>query len=140
MMARAVGAKKLDELKQPKPEWVKLLHEFSPITHVSAGDPPVLIQNPRVDPLPATSAGSAIHHAIFGVKLKEKADAAGVDLHPAPPGSAGRDAEPEAFLIEHLTARNDKPVCLTTALPFVESGSGSGAAGSTNWKCACCAD
>ena len=56
--------KKLEELKEPRPEWVKLLHEFSPITHVSAGDPPVLISNPRVDPLPATTppCGSSKRH------------------------------------------------------------------------------
>ena len=78
MIARAVGAKKLDELKVPRAEWTKLLHEFSPITHVTGDDPPVLVAYPKMDPLPATSAGSAIHHAIFGTKLKEKADAAGV--------------------------------------------------------------
>lgn len=103
MMARAVGAKKLDELRDPKPEWTRLLREFSPITHVSAGDPPILIQNPRVDPLPATSAGSAIHHAIFGVKFKEKADAAGVPCLPRLQDAPGTTPEPEAFLIEHLT-------------------------------------
>lgn len=102
MIARAVGAKKLEDLKQPKPEWVELLHEFSAITHVSAGDPPVMIQNPQVDPLPATSAGSAIHHAIFGVKLKEKADAVGVACILRLQDQPGTTAEPEAFLIAHL--------------------------------------
>ncbi len=102
MIARAVGAKKLDEMKAPRPEWLALLHEFSPITHVSAGDPPVLISNPRVDPLPATSAGSAIHHAIFGVKLKEKADAAGVVCILRIEEKPGDTPAPEAFLIEQL--------------------------------------
>ncbi len=105
MIARAVGAKKLDELKQPKPEWIKLLREFSAITHVSTGDPPVMIQNPRVDPLPATSAGSAIHHAIFGVKLKEKADAAGVTCILRLQDNPRTTPEPEAFLIEHLKSK-----------------------------------
>ena len=105
MIARAVGAKKLDELQQPRPEWVELLHEFSAITHVGAGDPPVLIQNPRVDPLPATSAGSAIHHAIFGVKLKEKADAAGVTCILRLQDQPEATPEPESFLIEHLTRK-----------------------------------
>lgn len=105
MIARAVGAKKLEDMRQPKPEWVKLLRDFSAITHVSAGDPPVMIQNPRVDPLPATSAGSAIHHAIFGVKLKEKADAAGVICILRLQDKPEATQEPEAFLIEHLSKK-----------------------------------
>jgi arylformamidase len=106
MMTRAVGAKKVDEMKDPKPEWVKLLREFSPITHVSSGDPPTLISNPRVDPLPAASAGSGIHHAIFGVKLKEKCDAAGVTcvLRIEEKADAGMPT-PEDFLLQHLSQK-----------------------------------
>lgn len=103
MMSRAVAAETLDELRSPKPEQVKLLRQFSPITHVSDGDPPVMVQNPRVDPLPATSAGSAIHHAIFGVKLKEKCDAAGVKCILRLQDKPDETPEPEAFLIEQLT-------------------------------------
>ena len=105
MIARAVGLKKGERLTQPKPEWIKLLREFSAITHVSHGDPPVMIQNPRVDPLPATSAGSAIHHAIFGVKLKEKTDAAGVTCILRLQDKPGTTPEPEAFLINHLKSK-----------------------------------
>jgi acetyl esterase/lipase len=105
MMGRAVGLKKGDDLRKPKLEWKSLLHEFSAITHVSADDPPVLVQNPRMDPLPATSAGSAIHHAIFGVKLKERCDAAGVPCLLRLQDSPGSTPEPEAFLIEQLTRR-----------------------------------
>jgi arylformamidase len=106
MIARAVGAEKLEELKNPRPEWLAVLHEFSPITHVSAGDPPVLVSNPRVDPLPATSPGSAIHHAIFGVKLKEKADAAGVKCVLRIEENADDSVPtPEQFLLDQLTAK-----------------------------------
>ncbi len=103
MMARAVGAPNNEAMHQPKPEWLRLLREFSAINHVNAGDPPILIQNPRVDPLPAENASSAIHHATFGVKFKEKADAAGVPcilrLQDAPEATPA----PEAFLVERLT-------------------------------------
>lgn len=103
MIARAVGAKKLDEVKQPRAEWAALLREFSPITHVSTGDPSVLISNPQVDPLPATSAGSAIHHAIFGVKLKEKADKAGVTcVLRIEDQATAATPKPEVFLAEQL--------------------------------------
>jgi acetyl esterase/lipase len=103
MIARAVGAKKLDELKKAGAERVALLREFSPITHVTRDDPPVLVSNPKVDPLPATSAGSAIHHAMFGVKLKEKADAAGatVVLRIEDQATAATPT-PETFLVEQL--------------------------------------
>ena len=107
MIARAVGAKKLDELKNPRPEWVTLLHEFSPITHVSRGDPPVLVGFPRVDPLPAASAGGAIHPALFGMKLKERADAVGarcvVRIQDQQAGAP--TPEPEEFLAEQLAAK-----------------------------------
>lgn len=102
MIARAVQAKKLTELDKPKPEWISLLHEASPITHVSRDDPPVLISNPKIDPLPATSAGSAIHHAIFGEKLKEKCDAVGATCLFRIESDANGQPTPEDFLIQQL--------------------------------------
>ncbi len=77
MIRRAVNARTLEDIKA-KPELLKLLQEFSPINHLSADDPPILITYPEAGPLPAPNAGAAIHNAIFGVKFKEKADAAGV--------------------------------------------------------------
>ena len=105
MIARAVGAKKLDELKTPRAEWVRLLREFSPVTHVTRDDPPVMVVYPTMAELPAINAGNAIHHAVFGVKLKEKADAAGAICvlriedqkdKPLP--------KPEEFLLKQLEA------------------------------------
>jgi arylformamidase len=104
MIARAVQAGSPEELRTPKPEWVQLLREFSPIVHLGAGDPPMLISHPRVDPLPASSASSAIHHALFGVKLKEKADTAGVTcLLRIEDQNAASVPSPEDFLLEHLS-------------------------------------
>lgn len=102
MMARAVQAKKLTDLEMPKPEWVELLREASPINHVSRDDPPVLISNPKVDALPATSAGSAIHHAIFGEKLKEQCDAAGAVCILRIESNPNGQPTPEEFLIQQL--------------------------------------
>ncbi|MDZ4403251.1 alpha/beta hydrolase [Prosthecobacter sp.] len=103
MIARAVGAKKLDEVKKPRAEWIKLLREFSPITHVSADDPPVLISNPRVDPLPATSPGSAIHHALFGLKFQEKVTAVGgTCILRIEDKATTSTPKPEEFLLTHL--------------------------------------
>lgn len=102
MIARAVGAKKLDELEKPKPEWLKLLREFSAINHVTPDDPPVMVQNPRVDPLPSANQGIAIHHAIFGVKLKEKTDAVGTKCVLRLQDKPEATQDPETFLVEHL--------------------------------------
>jgi acetyl esterase/lipase len=104
MIPRAVGAKDWAQVRTHHADWDALLKEFSPINHVSAGDPPVLISFPSLLPLPATSAGAAIHHPIFGMKLKEKADAVGV---PCVLRIEDRDAtsdvpKPEAFLLEQL--------------------------------------
>lgn len=104
MIARAVGAKKLEEMSQPRPEWNKLLREFSPITHVSRDDPPMLLSYPHVDPLPAASPGSAIHHALFGTKLWEKVAAVGGTclLRIEDQADAVSLPTPMDFLVNHL--------------------------------------
>jgi len=79
MMFVSVGATNKAEAMRRYPEYSELYHEFSPINHVSKGDPPVLLYYNPPTPLPATNAGIAIHHAILGQKLKEKADAAGLE-------------------------------------------------------------
>ena len=78
MISRAVAGKKLEAMNSPSKEWLKLLREFSPIIHLSKDDPPMLLSYPRIDPLPATTPGSAIHHALFGSKFKERSDAMGL--------------------------------------------------------------
>jgi len=103
MIARAVGLKKGEDIRKPKPEWSRLLQEFSPITHVTKDDPPILISNQRIDPLPATSAGSAIHHAVLGMKFEQRAKEVGatcilrIEAQPDP-----GTLSPEAFLLQHL--------------------------------------
>ncbi len=102
MIARAVGAKNAEDLEHLDAESAALLREFSSIHHVSPGDPPLLISNPRVDPLPATTPGIAIHHAIFGVKLKEEADVAGVPCILRIQDRPDATPEPASFLIDQL--------------------------------------
>lgn len=107
MIARAVGAKKMEDMHKPSAAWNKLLHEFSPITHVSKDDPPMLLSYPRVDPLPATSPGSAIHHALFGTKLQEQVKAVGGSsiLRIEDQASAASLPTPTDFLVSHLLPR-----------------------------------
>ncbi len=104
MITRAVGAKNRDEVKARYPQWSALLREFSPINHVTRDDPPVMVVYPTMGELPAPNAGSAIHHAIFGVKLKEKADAAGaICVLRIEDQKDQATPKPEEFLLNQLT-------------------------------------
>lgn len=62
------------------PKFFPLFEDSSPINHLSAGDPPILVFfNQRNQPLPPNSTGEQhIHHPKFGFALKEKADKLGV--------------------------------------------------------------
>jgi acetyl esterase/lipase len=103
MIWRAVGATNRVEMKLRYDEYRELYREFSPINHVSRRDPPVLLIYPTTTPLPATDAGTAIHHGMFGVKLKEKADAAGAEcalIYADKPDYAS--PESVKFLLKHL--------------------------------------
>jgi acetyl esterase/lipase len=104
MMARAVGVASSNEVLKRYAEFELVLRECSPLTHVSSDDGPMLLSFPRVDPLPAETSGSAIHHAVFGEKFQEAARAAGVscllrieDQMPADVPTA------EEFLVRELT-------------------------------------
>ena len=62
------------------PRFFPLYEEASPITHLTADDPPVFLFYPQAnEPLPPDSSGQQhIHHPIFGFHLNEKARAVGV--------------------------------------------------------------
>ncbi len=103
MIWRAVGATNQAEVYERYPEYRKLYGEFSPINHVSRRDPPVLLLYPTPTPLPAPDGGTAIHHAMLGVKLKEKADDVGArcELRYADKPDQSSDEIVE-FLLKHL--------------------------------------
>ncbi len=77
MIYTAVGAANYVELTNNLASYEALLNEFSPITHMDANDPPLYLSYPSDMTLPAATAAAAIHHGMFGVKLKEQADAIG---------------------------------------------------------------
>jgi acetyl esterase/lipase len=107
MIARAVGAKNGQEVLDRYSEWGATLREFSPINHLSRDDPPVLVAFPTFAKLPAASAGQAIHHAVFGVKLKERAEAIGsLCLLRIENQTPQASPKPEEFLIEHLVVKD----------------------------------
>lgn len=102
MIMRAVGGKKLDEVQTRYAEFGPLLREASPINHVTKDDPPVLMAFPKREPLPAASAGAAIHHAMFGIKLKEKADQTGTVCLLRIDSESPSQPTPEEFLLQQL--------------------------------------
>lgn len=75
------GAENEAGLKSPDKQ--RLIREASPMTHVTKDDPPTFLLytgNLSKTPLPAnTEINTSIHHPQFGVLLKEKLDAAGVE-------------------------------------------------------------
>jgi hypothetical protein len=66
----------LDHLPAEK---YKLFEECSPITHLTKDDAPVLLIYDKTMDTPVTSQGIGIHHPKFGMVLKEKMDALGIE-------------------------------------------------------------
>jgi len=75
------GVKIVAELNTPEKQ--KVIDDASPITHVTRDDPPTYLGYASAlggTPFPpATAPDTTIHHPEFGVMLKEKLDAAGVE-------------------------------------------------------------
>jgi len=104
MFWAAAGATNRNESKLRYSEYRELFHEFSPINHISAGDPPVLLLYPTPTPLPALDPGTAIHHSMLGQKLKEVADRAGLECVLIHENKPDRDSkEVNEFLVRNLT-------------------------------------
>jgi len=76
MIWLAVGARDRDDALARYAAFQGLYREYSPINHVAAGAPPVLLVY-GTGPLPAATPDLAIHHMAFGSKLKAKAEAVG---------------------------------------------------------------
>ncbi|QIF05672.1 alpha/beta hydrolase [Roseimicrobium sp. ORNL1] len=64
-----------------KPEVRKLAEDAAAMTHLSKDDPPLfMVYNEADEPVPSDAKpGFAIHHPIFGHKLKERMDALGIE-------------------------------------------------------------
>ncbi len=80
--------------------------EFSPYNHVSKDDPPLFMTYTSRMELPSVDSGHGIHHPVYGVKMKEKADSVGQECHLLVPGHFKSDvyADEKAFLFAKLLA------------------------------------
>ncbi len=110
MIANAVGEPTTEAALANYDKHAALYREFSPITHVNAGDPPLLMTYGGDMTLPSKTAGHGIHHPVYGVKMKEKCDAAGVECHLLIPGTSKSEeyASINAFLFDKLLAKQDE--------------------------------
>jgi acetyl esterase/lipase len=103
MICKAVGANSGAEAVEKHAQYADLYREFSAYNHVDKNDPPALLIYGKASPLPAPDAGTAIHHAAFGQKLKEKADAEGAVVLLRIAGAAETStADPNEFLLKQL--------------------------------------
>ena len=106
MIWMAVGEKTMADALKNYEKHRALYVEFSPYNHLSKDDPPLLMTYGNDMTLPSKNAGHGIHHPVFGVKMKEKADRLGVECHLLIPGvsSSKQYASANEFLMAKLLA------------------------------------
>ena len=86
----------------------RIVAEISALSLISKDDPPIFMSYGMKPDDPVPTGGNAqgwkVHHVIFGVKLKEKMDAIGVEADLQHPGATTKYDSRERFLIRKLTA------------------------------------
>lgn len=81
MINMAVGEKTIEDALKNYDKYKQTYHEFSAYNHVSKDDPPLFMTYGDDMTLPSKNSGHGIHHGMLGVKMKEKADAVGMECH-----------------------------------------------------------
>ena len=104
MIPMAVGEPTIEEALKNYEQHRELYFEFSPYNHLDENDPPLLMSYGNNMRLPPEDVGHAIHHPLFGVKLKEKADQLGHESHLLIQGVSSSDqySSPTEFLMAQL--------------------------------------
>ena len=107
MINMAVGEKTIEGALANYAKYRDLYLEFSPYNHLTADDPPLLMTYQNDMTLPSKDAGHGIHHPVYGVKMKEKADRVGHETHLLIEGVSESDkyASPEAFVLALLLGK-----------------------------------
>jgi hypothetical protein len=77
MIFRAIGLTSTSSTVAPSARAKRLYEEYSPITHVDASDPPLMLLYSRSSALPPSDPDHAIHHPEFGRRIKERSDNVG---------------------------------------------------------------
>ena len=107
MINMAVGEKTIEGALANYDRHRDLYVEFSPYNHLTADDPPLLMTYGNNMTLPSEDAGHGIHHPVYGVKMKEKADQIGHETHLLVDGVSQSDkyASAQDFLMAMLLRR-----------------------------------
>lgn len=84
--AHAFGLPNFQSLIDNREKVLPLIHEYSPIEHVSKDDPPIAMFYGGEEPVVGASPKDPTHSGIMGVKLEERLKAAGVDVVLVHPG------------------------------------------------------
>ncbi len=106
MIWMAVGEKTMADAMKHYDKHKALYVEFSPYNHLDKDDPPLLMTYGNNMKLPSENAGHGIHHPVYGIKLKEKADRLGQECHLLIQGvSKSKEySSPQQFLVAKLLA------------------------------------
>lgn len=106
MINRAVGEKTIAGALENYKKHEALYKEFSPYNHLDGKDPPLLMTYGSDMTLPSKNAGHGIHHPVYGVKMKEKADRLGHECHLLIKGvsKSKKYSSANQFLMEKLLA------------------------------------
>jgi arylformamidase len=104
MINMAVGEMTIEGALANYDQYRDLYVEFSPYNHLTADDPPLLMTYSQSMDLPSKDAGHGIHHPVYGVKMKEKADQVGHETHLLVDGVSESEkyASPQEFLMDIL--------------------------------------
>ncbi|WP_298859217.1 alpha/beta hydrolase [uncultured Gimesia sp.] len=108
MIHKAVGGKSMQDVMDNYPKHEALYKEFSPYNHLTSDDPPLLMTYNNNMKLPSENAGHGIHHPVYGVKMKEKADKAGTECHLLIPGvsKSKQYKDTNSFLMDKLLSKD----------------------------------
>jgi acetyl esterase/lipase len=104
---RTDSAATFQEFYDHRDDVLPWIREYSPYEHAGRGDPPVFLDYPRQDKPPRVGEEQTdpTHSAVFGLKLQEKLQEAGDEVHLAYPGHRDPDYDDcTAFLIAKLKA------------------------------------
>ena len=106
MINMAVGEATIEGALANYDKYHDLYVEFSPYNHLDGTDPPLLMTYGNNMTLPSENAGHGIHHPVYGVKLKEKADLVGHECHLLIPGvsESAKYSNANEFLFAELLA------------------------------------
>ena len=110
MINTSVGEPTIEGALKNYAKYRHLYVEFSPYNHLDRDDPPLFLLYGNNMTLPSEDAGHGIHHPVYGVKMKEKADRLGHECHLLIPGvsKSAKYKDSDAFLFGVLLGTSSR--------------------------------